>query len=98
MAILPIIEEPESKRSKKNHDDGARLADADAQPVNQDLTTSTREQVIEDIVLEMRLNPPSVPSWTSEAQHHTWCDCEECADHFHTLAIEYLAPSSNGFD
>lgn len=37
---------PDGKRSKRKHDDGARLADA--QPVNQDLATSTHEQSLQD--------------------------------------------------
>lgn len=91
--ILPVSDEPERKRRKPNGDDQPRMENAER--VNLDIESSTRDQRIQDVEFEMRLNPPCVPNWTSDAQHDQWCDCIECATHYRTLAIGYLARLGN---
>lgn len=50
----------------------------------------------QDIYDELRLNPPSIPNWDSDAQHPLFCDCDVCVTFYTAMAKDLLAKKQNG--
>lgn len=77
--ILPIAEEPCSSPELAENQQERHEEPAAQLPEWQ------------DIYGQLRLNPPSIPDWDSDAQHPLFCDCDTCVTFYIAMAKDLLA-------
>ena len=79
--VLPILPIPaeEGPGSQNSGNNTSALEDVPEETVVHPSGTTTSW---EEIYWQVRLEPPSIPDWDSDAQHPLLCDCEVCATYY----------------
>ena len=79
--VLPILPIPaeEDPGSQSSSNNTSALEHVPEETVVHPSGTTTSW---EEIYWQVRLGPPSIPDWGSDAQHPLLCDCEVCVTYY----------------